>query len=141
MATSPWNQMHLQPRLPARATSRRQIPTEPGVYAWYRNGSSVYVGVAAGAGGLRDRVGKAHLATGNDLSRSSLRRSVCELLGIAPTKVTRLRPTVMTPAQVEPVNRWIGECEVAWQTCATPREAEDLEEGLLRESRPLLNKR
>ena len=99
------------------------------------------MGKAAVADGVRGRVWKNHLQTGNDLSRSSFRRNVCEPLGIAPTSRTTIRPTVMTTDVVAQVNEWIRGCDVAWQVCASKTEAEDLEERLKREWKPPLTKR
>ena len=44
-------------------------------------------------------------------------RNVCEHLDIAPTSMTTVRPTLMIAADIEPVNRWIRECEMAWIEC------------------------
>jgi len=136
-----WSQMNARPRKRARDISGSDVPTAPGVYAWYRAGVPVYVGRAIGQEGLRGRVWKDHLQTGDDLSRSSFRRNVCEHLGVAPTSRTRLRPTVMTAADVVPVNEWISGCEVAWITCASDDEARALEDDIKMECRPLLTKR
>jgi hypothetical protein len=108
-----WHRMHAQPRRAATSLTGTGIPKRPGVYAWYRQGKAVYSGSAAGADGLHERIWKYHLKTGNDLSRSSFRRNVCEDLGIAPTSKTKRRPTLMTATDIEPVNRWIRECKVA----------------------------
>lgn len=135
-----WTRMNAQPRRPVAGLRNAQIPSSPGVYAWYRNGAPVYAGVAAGGEGLHGRLGE-HLGAGNDLTRSSFRRNVCELLGIAPTTVSRIRPTVLTPAQVAPVNAWISVCEVAWLECSSPDEADGFEKALLREQKPPLNRR
>ena len=75
-----------------------------------------------------------------DLSRSSFRRNVCEHLGIAPTSRTTIRPTVMTAADIEPVTRWISECEVAWIECQSAREAEALDKALHAEWMPRLSR-
>jgi hypothetical protein len=133
--------MNAQPRHAADQLSRREVPTKPGVYAWYRHGNPVYSGRALGEKGLQGRVWDNHLKTGNDLSRSSFRRNVCEHLGIAPTSRTTVRPTVMTVAEVEPVKRWIRECAVAWIECKTAAEAEGLEKSLLGEWMPPLSRR
>ena len=133
--------MHGRPRRAATGLVRHDVPTSPGVYAWYRNGEPVYSGRAIGADGLRDRVWSNHLKTGNDLTRSSFRRNVCAYLGIAPTTKTTIRPTVLTANDVEPVNRWIRECEVAWIECASASEAEELERSLHHEWTPPLSRR
>lgn len=133
--------MNIQPRHAAGQLSRRDVPTAPGVYAWYRDGKPIYSGRAIGKRGLQERIWGNHLKTGHDLSRSSFRRNVCEHLGIAPTSKTTIRPTVMTAADVEPLNRWIGGCEVAWIECDSPSEAETLERRLHAEWMPPLSRR
>jgi len=109
------------------------LQTEAGAVG-YRQGEPVYFGRALGGGGLQGRVWKNHLKTGNDLSRSSFRRNVCEHLGLAPTSRTAVRP--MTGADIEPVNRWIRECEVAWIECQPASEAMALEKALHAEWMP-----
>ena len=133
--------MNTEPRRQAANLSRRDVPTTPGAYAWYRDGEAVYAGRAIGADGLRERVWSTHLKRGRDLSRSSFRRNVCDLLGIAPTTTTRIRPSVMTPEEVEPVNVWIRECSVAWIECGSVTEARRLEKALLEEWMPPLSRR
>lgn len=135
-----WADLSARPRSASRLLSAADLPTDPGVYAWFHEDTPVYVGVAAGAGGLRQRVGK-HLQIGNDLSRSSLRRNVSEFLSVASTARTRIRPTVMTADQVAPINKWISECEVSWISCESPAAARGLEAQLKFEWKPLLTKR
>lgn len=136
-----WMTMNSQPRRSASTLSKDRVPATPGVYAWYRDGEAIYVGRAVGAGGLRGRVWKEHLDTGNDLSRSSFRRNVCEHLGIAATSRTRLRPTVMETREVAQVNEWIRQCEVAWISCSSDGDAIELEDRMKHEWKPLLTKR
>jgi hypothetical protein len=136
-----WQRMNGQPRRAAALLTGKDVPTRPGVYAWYRQGEPVYSGRAVGGDGLHGRIWKNHLKTGNDLSRSSFRRNVCEHLGIAPTSKTTVRPTVMTAADIEPVNQWIRECEVGWIECQSPSEAEALEKALHAEWMPPLSRR
>jgi len=73
-----WHRMHVQPRRAAASLTGREVRTRPGVYAWYREGEPVYSGRAIGADGLHGRIWKNHLKTGDNLSRSSFRRNVCE---------------------------------------------------------------
>ena len=136
-----WARMNKQPRHAARSLRKGDVPTSPGVYAWYHNGEPVYSGRAAGAGGLRERIWDNHLKTGTDLSRSSFRRNACEHLGIAPTSRTTMRPTVMTANEVEPVNKWIRQCEVAWIECRSASQAKNLERALHEEWLPPLSRR
>lgn len=133
--------MNAQPRLAAASLNSKDVPTGPGVYAWYHDGEAVYSGRALGGDGLHGRIWKNHLKTGNDLSRSSFRRNVCEHLGIAPTSKTTVRPTLMTDADVVPVNRWIQECEVAWIECQSAGEAKALEKALQAEWMPPVSRR
>jgi hypothetical protein len=81
------------------------------------------------------------MATDEDLSRSSFRRNVCEHLGIATTSKMTVRPTVMTAPEIEPVNRWIRGCEVAWIECLSANEAKALERALHAEYKPPLSRR
>jgi hypothetical protein len=133
--------MHSQPRRLAGRLSGKDVPLSPGVYAWYRDGEPVYSGRALGKGGLRGRVWGNHLKPGADLSRSSFRRNVCEYLGVAPTSKTRVRPTLMTEDDVEPINQWIRDCEVAWIECGSEAEAKALETALHAEWMPPLSRR
>lgn len=116
------------------------VPTLPGVYAFYRDYAAVYVGRAVTATGLRSRL-RTHTATGVDLSHSSFRRNVAEHLEVAPTSVTRRRPPVLAAREVEPVNAWIRTCEVRWQTATSIDEAKQLENSMKAEWKPPLTKR
>ena len=136
-----WTIMNHRPRLKAGGLSSGDVPTAPGVYVWYRDGKAIYAGRAVGTRGIRGRVWSNHLDRGNDLSRSSFRRNVCEHLGIASTVKTRIRPTAMAAAELEPVNQWVRECDVAWIECGSPSEATSLERLLLAEWMPPLSRR
>lgn len=136
-----WQRMNAQPRSAAASLKGKDVPKRPGVYAWYREGQAIYSGRALGADGLNGRIWKCHLKAGADLSRSSFRRNVCVELGIAPTSTTTIRPTLMTAADIEPVNRWIRECEVAWIECESSAEAEAVEKALHAEWLPPLSRR
>lgn len=116
------------------------VPTDPGAYAFYRDGSAVYVGRAVTATGLRSRL-RTHTATGVDLSHSSFRRNVAEHLGVASTSVTRRRPPELSPADVDPVNAWIRACDVRWMTAPSVEAAKRLEDHLKLEAKPPLTKR
>lgn len=80
-----WAVLLALPTAPARDLARMQLPDEPGVYLWRRQGTVVYVGMAAS---LRSRVWNKHLGAGVSLSGSSLRRNVCELLFGIPPNIT-----------------------------------------------------
>lgn len=101
------------PRVPASELSLCTVPRSPGVHVWFHQGSAIYVGRATGKGSQPARL-RTHLDQCLDLRRSSLRRNVADhILGV-PTSVTRQRPSQMTSEQVERVNAWIGQLEVAW---------------------------
>lgn len=136
-----WEQLNARPRRLGSSLTAADVPKNLGVYAWYRDGQPIYAGRAVGANGLHGRVWKDHLAKGPDLSRSSFRRNVCEHLGIADTTVSRIRPTRLSSIDVEPVNVWIRECEVAWLEFDTADEASDYEVSLLAEWMPPLSRR
>jgi hypothetical protein len=133
--------MNAQTRHAADQLSRRDVPTTPGVYAWYRDGKPIYSGRAVGKEGLQDRIWGTHLRTGKDLSRSSFRRNVTDHLRVAPISRTTVRPTLMTAGEVEPVNRWVRECAVAWIVCSSPADAKKLEKSLHGEWMPPLSRR
>lgn len=106
------------------------------MYVWFRDEQCMYVGKASS---LRQRL-STHLRMSPDLSRSTLRATVAEReLGVSRA-TARARPSVMTPAQVAVVNRWIAECGVAWITCSSPLAADELERHLRRERMPVLNR-
>jgi hypothetical protein len=136
-----WQRLNDLPRHAAGRLSERDIPSTPGVYAWYRDSEPVYSGRAIGRTGLRTRIWHEQLKTGSDLSHSSFRRDVCAHLGVAPTVRTKVRPTVMTATEIEVVNEWILGCEVAWIECTSPAEAERLEQLLHAEWTPHLSRR
>lgn len=85
-----------------------------------------------------EQAGFVLLAAGLDLVGQG---PVDEHLGIAPTSRTTLRPTVMTAADIEPVNGWIRECAVAWIEYQSASETEALEKALHAEWMPTLSRR
>lgn len=131
-----WQQVMAAPRVRSGALRSRDVPAAPGVYAWFRDGACIYIGKATS---LRQRL-RAHRATSRDLSRSTLRASVgASVVGI-PRSVARQRPSVMAAEQVDVVNRWLSECEVAWLSCSSADAADALERRLRIERMPLLNR-
>ena len=121
-----------------RGLQRGDVPTGPGMYIWFCEGEPVYVGVAAGAQGLKGRL-RAHLAKGTDLSRSTLRAGVA----VAELGVTRAyarqRPSVMTATEIACINDWLAGCELGWHECSSAIAAHALEFSLRREWAPPLN--
>jgi hypothetical protein len=132
-----WHRASAAERVRVSNIDHASIPHSPGVYVWFRDGQPVYVGMATD---LRDRLNR-HLGTDLDLSRSAFRRNVLEHLGKGTVADARVRPSVLTSDQVEPVNIWIAACEVAWLACESVEEADGLENALLLEQKPPLNRR
>jgi hypothetical protein len=56
-----WQRMNDQPRRAAASITGKDVPTRPGIYAWYRKGKPVYLGRALGGDGLHGRIWKNHL--------------------------------------------------------------------------------
>jgi hypothetical protein len=131
-----WAQLEQAPRRRAGDLRLADVPRDPGVYAWFRDGRCVYVGKASS---LRRRL-STHVRTSPDLSRSTLRATVA-VRELTITRATaRARPSVITPEQASVINRWLEECDIAWVTCTSPRTADELERLLRRERMPELNR-
>jgi hypothetical protein len=131
--------MHARPRHAVRTLDRALIPKgRPGVYAFYRDGSAVYVGKATD---LDDRVWCKHLNQKLTMGDSALRRNVAELLGIATPDAIKKRIYVLTAEEVRRVNEWIGGTEVAWIKCESVGDAVALEDAMKLEWMPPLTKR
>lgn len=123
------------PRHANTALRRREIPAEPGVYAWFKNAECIYIGVATS---LRNRLGT-HRRQTADLSRSTLRASVAVMLFGVTRARARSRPSVMTPDEIAAVNAWFTDTKVAWIESATADDARVLERSLLENRLPPLN--
>ena len=127
--------MLTQPRHSASVVQRRDLPEDPGVYAWFRGGECVYLGKASN---LRSSLGT-HLGTSLDLSRSTLRSWVAVRELHLAREYMRRRPTVMTNEQVAIVTQWIRSCDFTWIISASGAEAATLEAKLLAAWRPGIN--
>lgn len=129
--------MRLAPRRPARDVLLMEVPSGPGVYTWWRDGEPVYVGEAKVS--LRRRL-RAHLGTGPDLSRSTLRRSIALAELDIPRATSSARPARVSQADADVVAAWLRGCELSWVECATGAEAHALEAALRAEHLPPLNR-
>ena len=130
-----WTDVFEAPRTRSSALNKADIPAQPGLYAWFRDGECVYLGIA---GDLRDRL-TTHRGTSNDLSRSTFRSWVAvHVLGL-DRAATRQRPSIVTGDQAQVVNAWVAACDIAWLTQTTREDAAALEASLLAEHLPLLN--
>ena len=118
--------------------ARAEIPTDPGIYIWFRDDQPIYVGEGLGAKGLRRRL-SSHFSKSADLSRSTLRASVAVVqLGI-DRSVARQRPSLVNADQVAAINHWLASCELGWLAFEDPDEAHALEVRLRDEWLPPLN--
>jgi predicted GIY-YIG superfamily endonuclease len=129
--------MHAQPRLAPRELAKSDIPADPGVYAWYRDGSAIYVGKADS---LQQRLWSNHLGRGRVMTGSALRRNVAQHLGIATANDIKTLAYQPADDEVQAVRDFIDGCEVAWLTCATKPAAVKLEAEMKREWQPPLTR-
>ena len=114
------------------------IQSAPGVYAWAHHDDVVYL--AAAPSGLRSRI-RTHLGTATDLSRSAFRRAVAKhVLETGPASSGK-RTRTLNAQDVAVVNAWVRECSVGWIETTNADEARELEEHLLSQHQPLLNRR
>jgi hypothetical protein len=123
-------------RIPA-VVCDADIPTGPGVYAWYRAGKAVYVGKASS---LRSRLWRQHLGQSRSLHNSAFRRNVAESLGFGSANDLYEGRVVLDAAQLAKVREWITGCTLAWLECPSHAEAVTLETALKIEYRPILTK-
>lgn len=106
------------------------------MYAWYRDGTAIYVGKADS---LRDRLGR-HLGRGRVMTSSAFRRNIAELLGISSAALIKSGAYQPNEEEVAEVRAYIEGCEVAWMTADTPVAALDLEDRMKAEWTPPLTK-
>jgi hypothetical protein len=132
-----WSAMNARPRLDASELTGAGVPTDPGVYAWYRDGEPVYVGKA---GDLHQRVWKNHMGRGVVMTGSAFRRNVAAHLGIATAAEIKTRTYLTTRGDADAVVAWIRGCEVAWITCASHDDAVNLETRMKAEWMPPLTR-
>jgi len=130
--------MNKQPRREVGRLKSADIPSGPGVYAWYEDGEPIYVGKGED---LQDRIWRRHLRKGRSLKSSALRRNVAEDLGIGSAgdiTTGRCRPTA---EQVTQVNARIWAFAIAWIRCGSHGDAVNLESRMKEEWMPPLTKR
>lgn len=132
-----WTNMHEQPRRSPHELVKADIPTDPGVYAWYGDGAAIYVGKADS---LQQRLWGNHLGRGRVMTGSAFRRNVAQHLGIATAHTIKTKAYQPTADEVAAVRAFIESCEVAWRTCETKGAAVDLETDMKREWMPPLTR-
>jgi len=129
--------MHGQPRHMAGELVRADIPTEPGVYAWYRQDVAIYVGKADR---LQDRLWKNHLGRGRVMTGSAFRRNVAEHLGVSTAAAIKARAYQPDADELSRIRDFIEGCQVAWMVCYSKSAAPALETRMKREWKPALTK-
>lgn len=133
-----WVRLDGQPRLSARDLRAIDLPTDPGVYAWYRHGRAVYMGKADD---LHARVWRNHLGQGHSVGTSAFRRNVAEHLGFGSSADIKAKRIKLRADQLAILRAWILTCRVAWIVCRSTAEAVRLEARLKAEWMPPLAKR
>jgi hypothetical protein len=114
-----WSKMDAQSRFQASGLRKSEIPSRPGVYAWYRNAQPEYVGKAAR---LQDRIGR-HLGRDKGMAGSALRRNIAESLGISHPALIKSGAYRCNDEELAQVRAFIEECEVTWVICRSASEA------------------
>jgi hypothetical protein len=126
--------MNAQVRREPAVLKRADLPSDPGVYAWYRRGKAIYI---RKADSLRIRLG-CHLSRGASLTNSAFRRNVAQHLDIASARAIYLGDYVPTEDDLEQIRRLIESCRLAWLTTKMKRAASALEDDFKAEwMRPL----
>ena len=105
------------PRHRPRTLVKADVPSSPGVYAWYRDGELIYSGRADS---LVRRLWANQVGHSGSLGSSAFRRVVAERLGIASAAQIRSGRYVLTDDELARVRAWILGCEVAWVEVPRP---------------------
>ncbi len=132
-----WDNMSRENRRSASDLRQAEIPKEPGVYAWFREGLPIYVGKASS---LRRRVGGNHLGKGVCLTGSAFRRNVAEHLGIATSADIKAKRREISRKEADAIGIWISNCQVTWIVCDSEFDACSLEDRMKQEYQPPLTK-
>lgn len=130
--------MNARPRKLADTLEPDDLPTGPGVYAWYEAGAPIYVGKGES---VQERVWRRHMRKGLSMKASSFRRNLAEDHGVGSAADIKIGACRLTRAQVDRVNDRIRQCEVAWITRDTHEEAVELERLMKQEWLPPFTKR
>ncbi len=133
---SAWERMDARERRTV-PLEKSNVPEVPGVYALYRDGQRMYLGKATS---LRTRLGQ-HGGRGKSMRNSTLRRTICELLGIAKASDIYQGRYATTLSDARSVTDWFtAGGAFAWVECESPAAAAELEKAMLREFKPPLNR-
>src|SRR4051812_49386674 len=108
MAPGPlWTTMHARLRRSSRDLVKADIPLDPGVYAWYRDGQAIYIGKADS---LQQRLWSNHLGQGRVMTGSAFRRNVAQHLDIAVANDIKKKAYQPTDTEVRAVREFIEGC-------------------------------
>jgi hypothetical protein len=130
--------MNERPRREVVTLKCANIPTDPGVYAWYEAGKPVYVGKGED---LQERIWRRHLRKGRSLKTSALRRNVAEDLGFGSAGDIKSGGCRLTREQVDQVNARVRRFAIARISCDTHEDAVSLEMRMKKEWMLPLTKR
>jgi hypothetical protein len=132
-----WSDMDSKSKVAGNVIRKNDIPGDPGIYAWYRDGKRMYLGKAAN---LQNRIWNNHLGRGICLTGSAFRRNVAEHLGIATAADIKSRRRAVTRSEADAVCAWIAKCELTWIVGKSDADALCAEQKLKREFCPPLTK-
>lgn len=133
-----WARMNEQQPLFCRIARNSELPSDPGVYAWYKDGAAIYVGKA---NSLLSRLRNNHLSRGSSLSNSAFRRNVAEYLGIGSAADIKAGRKKLSSEEVDRVVDFIDGCKLRWLVCESKAAALQLESEMKDEHQPPLTKR
>lgn len=123
--------------VPVSDMKQSTIPDKPGVYFFFLEDTLIYIGEGVS---LRKRI-RFHIASTNDLSRSSLRRNVAERLGIANSTITKVHGYKISSQHSAQVREWIRRLNICWTLCSSKLATSLLEEELRHKFLPQMNKK
>ena len=129
--------MDARPRRAVPSIAQPDIPSEAGVYAFYRDGKAIYVGKA---GSLRIRLWRYQLGHGQSLTGAAFRRNVAEWIGISTAAAIKRRAYQPDDAELAAIRAFIEECEIAWIAQPSDGAATDLEARMKAEWKPPLTR-
>jgi hypothetical protein len=130
--------MRAQPRRSLADLNKADIPTDPGVYSFFRKGMPIYVGKALS---LQDRIWTKHLSRSRSMHTSAFRRNVADdEFGIAKADDIYHRRYRLSADELARVRSWIEGCEVAWISRPSEPDAVALETVMKAEWLPPLTR-
>ena len=132
--TVTWAQMRALPRVFSANLAAIDVPAEPGIFVWFREGEPVQIGAATGRGGLRRRL------SGPPAARSDAPLQVTSTSDRLRTGIARLRASLTNAKHQEKLDAWIAECSVAWKILPDAASAKAAHRELLKDWDPLAHR-